>query len=103
MTRLAWVMGFAVWLAASASVSAGTRTIAVTGTIDDMQGNRAGTLSGLLRGTYLEYGYQAITGASGVGRGQVAPDGGHLNIEVRDNATGLMQRHTLHKNHLPNQ
>ena len=35
MTRLAWGVGLAVWLAASAPAFAGSRTITVTGTIDD--------------------------------------------------------------------
>ena len=35
MTRVAWGVGIAVWLAAGATAFAGSRMITVTGTIDD--------------------------------------------------------------------
>ncbi len=75
----------------------------VNGVIYDAYGNRTGTFSGQVRGTNLEYAYVAVTGATGTGRGELSADGNHLDIEARDNATGMSQRHTLHRNHMPPQ
>ncbi len=75
----------------------------VSGTVYDTSGNQAATFRGNVRGRSLEYTYLANNGATGSGRGQVTEDGAHLDVEVRDNATGITQRHMLHRNHMPPQ
>ena len=51
MKHLGWMVGLAMWVASGVSAFAGTRTIAVTGTIDDpaasvMVNGTAATISG---------------------------------------------------------
>jgi serine/threonine protein kinase len=87
----------------AAYVDVGQQGTSVSGVIYDSYGNRAGTFTGQVQGTNLEYGYVANNGMTGTGRGRLRDDGNHLDVEVRDNATGMTERHTLHRNHVPPQ
>jgi serine/threonine protein kinase len=85
-----------------AFVDFGQQGNAVSGVVYDTYGNAAGRFTGQVQGTNLEYAYVANNGATGTGRGRLTDDN-HLDVEVRDNATGMTQRHTLHRNHMPPQ
>ena len=54
MKRFAWGVGMAVWLAAGATAFASSRTITVTGTIDDPEATVAvnGTAATISNGSY---------------------------------------------------
>jgi serine/threonine protein kinase len=75
----------------------------ISGTIYNSYGFQTGTLRGQVQGTSMQYAYVASNGMTGTGRGRLTADGMHIDVEARDNATGLTERHTLHKNHLPPQ
>jgi serine/threonine protein kinase len=68
---------------------------AVSGPILDAQGIMWGTFSGRVTGNILEYNYYSSFG-NGWGRGQLDPDGNHMQVLVNGR-----ERHILHRNHLP--
>jgi serine/threonine protein kinase len=74
----------------------------INGVVYDVYGNAAGRFTGQVQGTTLDYSYVANNGATGTGRGRLTDDN-HLDVEVHDNVTGMTQRHTLHRNHMPPQ
>jgi serine/threonine protein kinase len=76
---------------------------AVSGPIWNAAGIRAGTFSGRVQGTRLEYSYVGVNGERGTGRGQMTADGMHLDVLVTDGLSGVQVRHTLHRNHMPHQ
>jgi hypothetical protein len=84
-------------------VDFGQQGTGVSGVVYDRYGNHAGTFTGQVQGANLEYQYVLNNGMTGTGRGRVSADGNHLDVEVRDNATGMTERHTLHRNHMPSQ
>ena len=57
MKQLAWGVGLAVWLAAGATAFAGSRTITVTGTIDDPE---AAVMVNGVAATIASGGYSAV-------------------------------------------
>jgi tRNA A-37 threonylcarbamoyl transferase component Bud32 len=73
----------------------------VTAAIYNTNGIQIGTFAGRVQGIGLSYDYVAINGATGSGHGRMTSDGNHLDIQVRDNLTGHVERHTLHRNHMP--
>jgi len=75
----------------------------VSGPIYDPFGNQVGQFNGKVSGNYLEYRYVAANGWTGAGRGRLTADSNHLEIEVRNDQTGVTERHTMHKGHLPHQ
>ncbi len=86
----------------TAYVDIGQQGAAVSGVVYDGYGNQAGRFSGQVERRNLEYSYVLNNGATGTGRGALTDDN-HLDVEVRDTATGMTQRHTLHRNHMPPQ
>lgn len=73
----------------------------ISGVIWAATGARAGTFSGVVQGTGIAYDYVAVNGLTGTGRGTLRADGVHIDLAVRDNVTGNVERHTLHRGHDP--
>jgi len=67
----------------------------VSGPILDLQGLQYGTMSGQVNGNVLDYTVTSNYGDSW-GRGILDPDGNHMHVLVKG-----VERHTLHRNHLP--
>jgi serine/threonine protein kinase len=67
----------------------------ISGPILDANGIQWGTISGSVNGNILEYNYYSNYG-NGWGRGQLDLDGNHMQVLVKG-----VERHTLHRNHLP--
>jgi serine/threonine protein kinase len=74
----------------------------VNGSVFTPNGVQQGTFTGYMNGTRFDYDWSSING-TGTGEGYLQPDGNHINIEVRNSANGLTERHTLHRDHLPSQ
>jgi serine/threonine protein kinase len=67
----------------------------ISGSILDAQGIQWGTVSGQMNGNTLDYNTYSNYGDSW-GRGTLDPDGNHIQVLVNG-----VERHTLHRNHLP--
>jgi serine/threonine protein kinase len=67
----------------------------VRGVILDANGIQWGTFEGTVTGTIIEYNYYSPLG-NGFGRGEMEPGGQHVYVL----ANGI-ERHTMHRNHLP--
>ncbi len=67
----------------------------ISGPILDANGVQWGTMSGTVNGNIFEYNYYSNFG-NGWGRGQLDPDGNHMQVLVKG-----VERHTMHRNHLP--